>query len=222
MLKIKLNKNFKYYSSFTIGPLEKNVGITIGNMLRRTLLGNLKGLGIIGISYFVDNKNISEFTSLSSIRESVLEISENLVSLIFIDKQEKNLLKFPEIFLKIKGPKRIIANDLILPNEIEIIQPNHYLGTINHCNEIEIHITLGYDKFLFLSFEENLIDFNNLNNFNPVERVNYKVEKIINNSDFYEQLILEIWTNGSISPQKALAKASNIIYDQVKNLLIQI
>lgn len=210
MTKIILNEIFGEYGNFTIGPLEKDFGITLGNLLRRTLLGNIKSLGILEIRFLNENKIIHEFTVLSGLKESFLEITENLNHLIFIDKDRSTLLRNKNLFLKLKGPKRITAKDFVLPEGILITKPDFYIGTINEQIEIEIYLTIGYEINRIKNTEKN--SFRNFNSFNdPVERVNYKIEKVKKNNDYYEQIILEIWTNGSISPQDAIKNSINII-----------
>nr|UXD06240.1 RNA polymerase subunit alpha [Eutreptia sp. CCAC 1914B] len=209
--KNNINKKFENYGIFTIGPLERNSGITFGNMLRRILLNSIKSIGITEIKYVAKDQNIDKLNTQPEFQELILEFSENIKNLVFIENENQKKQKTIEVLLEIQKQKRFTAQDLKIPPEIKIVNSNHYLGTNTIFENIEIQVSLGYvDEINKKGKDKNNLITLNSNNFNPIQRVNYKVEKIINIDKLNEQIILEIWTNGSILPKNALVKAINI------------
>lgn len=212
-------KEFKNYGIFTIGPLERNSGITFGNMLRRILLNNIKRISITEIKYFTKNKNTSKLNTLPEFQEWILEFSENIKNLIFIENNSEHQKENIEIKLKIKQGKRITAQDLIIPPEIKIVNMDHYLGINTLFEEFEIQISLGYDKKVTQkTFQDNIIILSETTLYNPIKRVNYKIEKITNLNIISEQILIEIWTNGSILPKNALIEATNICLEGIQEI----
>jgi DNA-directed RNA polymerase subunit alpha len=216
MFKLKNSKNnlFQNYSTFEIDCLEKNSGITFGNMLRRILLNNIRSIGITEISCFAKNRNIDELNTLPEFQELVIEFSENIKNLVFMEENKQKKEEIDKVILNITKEKRFTAKDLKIPSKIKIINSNHYLGTNTIFENIQFQISLGYNEKPYkkesMDKEKNSIVIKNNTTFNPVLRVNYKVEKIINLNTINERLIIEIWTNGCISPKDALIKAVNI------------
>ena len=218
MYKNKIKK-FENYGIFTIGPLKRNTGITFGNLLRRILLNNIKSIGIIEIKYLIKNKITSELHKELELQELTLEFSENIKNLIFIDNSSKLRKKNIKIRLKIQKEKRITAQDLIIPPEIEIVNKDHNLGINTIFEELDIQLSLGYNKKVTQKGSQNTNTIvNNTASFNPIQRVNYKVEKIISLNIISEQVLIEIWTNGSILPKKALIEATNICLEGIQEI----
>jgi DNA-directed RNA polymerase subunit alpha len=204
------------YGQFLIDSLRSGQGITIGNLLRRVLLGDLKGTAITGVR-IAGVKD--EFSLIPGIREDILEILLNLKGIIL--KSEILTRQFAR--LRVHGPAVITASSIELPPEIEIINPNHYIATISssHIVEIEFKIEAG-TKYrlaneLFSDKFEDFIETDAI--FMPVQKVDFKVENIYDNSNsIKERLILDIWTNGSISPEQAIFSASGLIINLFKSI----
>jgi DNA-directed RNA polymerase subunit alpha len=204
------------YGQFLIDSLRSGQGITIGNLLRRVLLGDLKGTAITGVR-IAGVKD--EFSLIPGIREDILEILLNLKGIIL--KSEILTRQFAR--LRVHGPAVITASSIELPPEIEIINPNHYIATISSSNivEIEFKIEAG-TKYrlaneLFSDKFEDFIETDAI--FMPVQKVDFKVENIYDNSNsIKERLILDIWTNGSISPEQAIFSASGLIINLFKSI----
>jgi len=204
------------YGQFLIDSLKSGQGITIGNLLRRVLLGDLKGTAITGVR-IAGVKD--EFSLIPGIREDILEILLNLKGIIL--KSEILTRQFAR--LRVHGPAVITASSIELPPEIEIINPNHYIATISSSNivEIEFKIEAG-TKYrlaneLFSDKFEDFIETDAI--FMPVQKVDFKVENIYDNSNtIKERLILDIWTNGSISPEQAIFSASGLIINLFKSI----
>ena len=205
----KIEGTSKQYGRFILDPLQPGQGITIGNSLRRTLLSNLEGTAIVAVRIAGVNH---EFSTITGVREDVLEILLNLKEIVL-----KGYTNEPQIGrLRIQGPAVVTAGILDLPPEIEVIDQRQYIATI--CNntifEMEFRIEKGYgyklvDNYIY----EKSIDFLQIDAvFMPVKKFNYTVqEKRTPSTLIEEKLILEIWTNGSLSPQEAISKGSYIL-----------
>lgn len=210
---VKSNKieSGQMYGQFLIDSLSLGQGITIGNLLRRVLLGDLKGTAITGVR-IAGVKD--EFSLIPGIREDILEILLNLKGIVL--KSEITNRQFGR--LRVHGPAVITASSIELPPEIEIINPNHYIATISssYIVEIEFKIESG-TKYklaneLFTDKFEDFIETDAI--FMPVQKVDFKVENVYDNLNIIkERLILDVWTNGSISPEQAIFSGSGLIID---------
>ena len=147
-------------------------------------------------------------------REDILEILLNLKGIIFKSKTQDT--QFGR--LKIQGPSVVTADLVELPSDLEIINPNHYIATISTASILEIEFKFEYGtgyrlaSQIFLDEAENYLQLDTI--FMPVQKVDFKIENIydaVNNTS--ERLLLDIWTNGSISPNEALESAAQIIID---------
>jgi DNA-directed RNA polymerase subunit alpha len=199
------------HGQFVINSLRSGQGITIGNQLRRVLLGDLGGVAIsavriAGITH--------EFSTIPGVREDILEILLNLKGIVFKSKTKDT--QFGR--LKIQGPSVVTADLIQLPSDLEIVNPNHYIATISTANILEIEFKFDYGtgyrlaSQTFLDEAENYLQLDTI--FMPVQKVDFKIENVyysINNIS--ERLLLDIWTNGSILPNEALESASQIIID---------
>merc|ERR1712115_341915 len=189
---------------------------TIGNLLRRVLLGDLPGTAITGIR-IAGVKD--EFSLIPGVREDILEILLNLKGIVLKSKIPSR--QFGR--LRLEGPAVITAGAIQLPSEIEIINPNHYIATISSPDllEIEFKIESG-TKYrlaneLFSNKFEDFIETDAI--FMPVQKVNFKIENVYDNSNIIkERLFIDVWTNGSISPEQAIFSGSNLIIDLFKTI----
>uniref|UniRef100_UPI0030030FF1 RNA polymerase a-subunit n=1 Tax=Cocconeiopsis kantsiensis TaxID=3082010 RepID=UPI0030030FF1 len=199
------------HGQFVINSLQPGQGITIGNQLRRVLLGDLGGVAIsavriAGITH--------EFSTIPGIREDVLEILLNLKGVV-LKSQTKNV-QFGR--LKIQGPSVITADLIQLPSGLEIVNPNHYIATISTSNILEIEFKFEYGtgyrlaSQTFSEEDENYLQLDTI--FMPVQKVDFKIENVYDTANnISERLFLDIWTNGSLSPTEALESAAQIIID---------
>jgi DNA-directed RNA polymerase subunit alpha len=228
-----IDKDQNHYGCFIIEPLEIGQGITLGNTLRRTLLSDLNGYGITGVRI---NNLKHEFSVIEGMREDILEVILNLKEIVFKSsfstKFEKNLeLK---AFINVKGPMVVTAGLFQLPSNIlKIINPSQYICTIVDNSEFYLEIDIENGKGYRLT-EENrrqrierqissvkpatlFID----TIFMPIKKVNYKI-KLIHDSkgNIKESLILEILTNGSITPKRSLNEALKILMNLFYSLFI--
>ena len=199
------------HGQFIINSLKTGQGITIGNQLRRVLLGDLGGIAIssvriAGITH--------EFSTIPGVREDILEILLNLKGIVL--KTKTKITQFGR--LKIQGPRVITAGLIQLPSDLEIVNPNHYIATISTSNILEIELKFEYGtgyRLASQSFseeDENYLQLDTI--FMPIQKVDFKIENVYDtNNNISEKLLLDIWTNGSISPNDALQSAAQIIID---------
>jgi DNA-directed RNA polymerase subunit alpha len=199
------------HGQFLINSLNPGQGITIGNQLRRVLLGDL---GSIAISAVRIAGVTHEFSTIPGVREDILEILLNLKGIVC--KSKTNKIQFGH--LKVQGPSVITADLIQLPSDIEIVNPNHYIATISTSNIIEIEFKLEYGtgyrlaSQTFLDEDENYLQLDTI--FMPVQKVDFKIENIYDAANnISERLFIDIWTNGSISPNEAIESAAQIIID---------
>jgi len=236
LLDFRIEEKCLHYGRFSLGPFNIGQGITVGNSLRRTLISDLPGIAITSVD--IRNPVIDhEFSSILGVRESVLEILLNLKEISFI--QESSEISLIQGIINITGPKKITAKDILLPSDstIKVVDPDQYIATTLDPNlNIELALNIEQGKG-YKCFEDSKMSFseeqvpdqlgeepqeaqeNNSSNsssrklpidaiFRPVKKVNFVVEDRNLNK---EQLILEVWTNGSIHPQKAVDNAANIL-----------
>ena len=199
------------HGQFVINSLKPGQGITIGNQLRRVLLGDLGGIAISAVRIAGVTH---EFSTIPGVREDILEILLNLKGVVLRSKTKDT--QFGR--LKIQGPTVITADLIQLPTGMEIINPNHYIATLSTSNIIEIEFKFEYGtgyRLATQTFSQELTNYLQLDTvFMPVQKVDFKIENVYEIGDnSNERLFLDIWTNGSISPNEALESASKIIID---------
>jgi len=212
-LKSEKIQSSNYYGQFLINSLKSGQGITIGNQLRRVLLGDLGGTAISAVRIAGVNH---EFSIIPGVREDILEILLNLKGIIL--KSRVKDTQFGR--LKVQGPAVITADLIQLPSNLKVINPNHYIATISTSNTLEIEFKFEYGigyklaSQNFLDENENYLQLDAI--FMPVQKVDFKIENVYdtnNNNNITERLFIDIWTNGSILPNEALENASKIIID---------
>nr|QCI08692.1 RNA polymerase a-subunit [Sphondylothamnion multifidum] len=197
------------YGHFVLEPLKRGQGITVGNSLRRTILSDLEGTAIVAVRIAGINH---EFSTITGVREDVLEILLNLKEVIL-----KSYSSEPQIGrIRIQGPAVITSGLFDLPTEVEIIDPKQYIATV--CNntifEMEFRIEKGKGyRLIEKGIDNKSIDFLQIDAvFMPAKKFNYTIEeKKINTNTIEEKLFLEIWTNGSLSPQEAISQGADVL-----------
>ena len=206
------------YSKYYIGPFIKGQSTTIGNTLRRVLLSSLQGLAIVGARI---NDINHEFSTIPHVKEDVIDILLNLKQIVF-----KGNINEPTLArLKVKGPGIITAQDIELPPNVKLIDPRQYIATITARGDVEMEflITRG-QNYLKNTTLESIIPSGFLSVdavFMPVKKVNFFVETAqTGNSSELESLILEIWTNGSLTPAEALSTSAEVLGNSFELLKI--
>jgi DNA-directed RNA polymerase subunit alpha len=225
--------NDGYSGIFIIEPLDLGQGITLGNAIRRVLLSDISGPAITGVRI---NNLKHEFKAIEGVREDALEILLNIKEIIFREKYsfDKPIDLFQKAYLKVKGPCIVTANMLKLPFEkLQIVNPNQYICTLTKNLKLYIELDIekgkGYRLYdhevvqigeeFFDPIKSSTLKVDAL--FMPIKRVNYKV-KLINDSkgNLKESLILEIVTNGSITPKRALQESLKALIDLIYPLFL--
>ncbi len=205
-------ENRSQYSKFILEPLDRGQGTTVGNALRRVLLSNLEGTAITavriaGVSH--------EFATIPGIREDVLEILMRMKEIVL-----KSYSPQPQIGrLLVTGPTTVTAAHFDLPSEVEVIDPDQYVATLSEGAKLEMEFRIdrgkGYRTVERGRDEATALDFLQIDSiFMPVRKVNYSVEDArVDGSMHKDRLLLEIWTNGSLTPQEALSSAAGILME---------
>jgi len=204
------------YGKFIVQPLERGFGVTIGNALRRVLLSSLPGAAIT--SFKIDGV-LHEFTTIPGMVEDVSEMIMNLKGVRF-----KLISKKPEkITLHLKGPKEFKAADLQQDStDFEVLNPDHHIATLNEDADFNMEARISRGRG-YLPAEANKLPDQPIGVvpidaiFTPIINVAYKVEetRVGQRTDF-EKLILEVKTDGSITPDDALTQAARIIQDHIQ------
>lgn len=208
----KTLKNQSQYSKFVLEPLERGQGTTVGNALRRVLLSNLEGAAVTAVRIAGVNH---EFATIEGVREDVLEILLNMKEIVL-----KSYTSAPQIGrVMITGPATVRAAQFDLPSEVEIVDPGQYIATLAPGARLEMEFRIekgkGYRSVERGREDGSAVDFLQIDAvFMPVSKVNYSVEDArIDGSLERDRLLLEIWTNGSLTPQESLSQAANLLVD---------
>lgn len=208
----------RYYGKFVIEPLERGFGITLGNSLRRVLLSSLPGAAVTNIK--IDGV-LHEFTAISGIVEDVTAIILNLKKLILhIDSDDENVEKVLEIHKSGEGV--VTAADIEHDEQVTIFNPKLHIATLAKGGKLDMTLIArrgrGYvsaDQNKKYNKEIGQIAIDSI--YTPIERVQYEVEKTrVGQSADYDKLIMEVYTNGSIEPQEAIALASKILMEHLE------
>ena len=207
------------YGKFEIEPLERGFGTTLGNALRRVMLSSLPGDAITSVH--IDGV-LHEFQTIDGVIEDVTGIILNLKSVVV-----KNHTNEPKtIKLNVSREGVVTAADIEKDADIEIVNPEQEIATIVKGGKLNMEMTVssgrGYvraeaNKKLLGDVKLNTIAMDS--NFSPIERVNYEVEAArVGQDDSYDKLTMEVWTNGSMKPEEAVALASRIIIEHFEIL----
>jgi DNA-directed RNA polymerase subunit alpha len=208
----KIEKDYSQISRFVIEPLERGQGTTLGNALRRVLLSNLEGAAIAavriaGVSH--------EFATVPGVREDVLDILLNMKKVVL-----KTYSAQPQIGrLFVQGPATVTAEQFELPSDVELVDPSQYIATLSAGSVLEMEFRVekgkGYRGVDKNRDETAALDFLQIDSiFMPVRKVSYSVEDArIGEAVEKDRLVMEVWTDGSLTPQEALSQAANILVD---------
>ena len=217
MPKLEVLENSDSYAKVVCEPLEKGFGLTIGNCLRRILLSALPGAAVEGIK-FTDGSVKHEFSAVEGVKEDVTEIILNLKALAIktkvIDKEYEKVLHIVK-----EGPAVFTGKDLNMDAEIEVINGEQYICTIDEGAKLDVEITIGRGRG-YRPAKENkkpVVDYIAVDSiYTPVQRVNYTVEPTrVGQAVDYDKLTLEVWTDGTFSGKEIIALAANIMQEHI-------
>ena len=217
MPKLEVLENSDFYAKVVCEPLEKGFGLTIGNCLRRILLSALPGAAVEGIK-FLDGSVKHEFSAVTGIREDVTEIILNLKTLAIktkvIDKEYEKVLHICK-----EGPAVLTGKDLNIDAEIEVINEDQYICTIDEGAKLDVELTVGRGRG-YRPAKENkkpVVDYIAIDSiYTPVQKVNYAVEPTrVGQAVDYDKLTLEVWTDGTFSGKEIISLAAKIMQDHI-------
>lgn len=213
--KVEREAEARNYGKFIISPLERGYGVTLGNALRRVLYSSLDGAAVTSIRIA---DVLHEFSEIPGVREDVIQVMLQIkqLRLVLHDVDSAHL------HLDVRGEGEITAGDIQAPAEVEIINPELFLFTVDDAKtRLEIDLTVergrGYspanDRSGKLPIGELPVDAI----FSPIKRVNWSVASArVGQSTAYDRLILEIWTDGTLTPEVALGSASKVLIDHLR------
>lgn len=205
---------------FVIEPLERGFGYTLGNSVRRVLLSSLTGAAVTSIK----SDSIShEFSVIKGVREDVINIILNLKSLVLkMDGETRATAR-----LAVKGPKEVQGSDIKCPAGIEVINGDLHIATLNKSAKIDLELTVekgrGYSSAKRNKNSSDAIGVIPIDSiFTPIKKVSYTVDNTrVGQRTDYDKLVLEVTTNGSITPAEAVSSAGQIINEHMDLLMEQ-
>jgi DNA-directed RNA polymerase subunit alpha len=203
-----------FYGKFAAEPFERGFGITIGNSLRRILLSSLQGAAITSVK--IDGV-LHEFSTLPGVKEDATEILLNLKEV-----RLKLHTEGPKVIrVKAEGPKAVKAGDIITGEAVEILNPDHHLATLSREAKLSMEMMVKTGKG-YVPAERNKEEGQPIGTipldaiFSPIKKVNYTVTNArVGQITDYDKLTLEVWTDGSINPEEAVAQAAKILKEQL-------
>lgn len=212
--KIESDASSRNYGRFIISPLESGYGVTLGNALRRVLLSSLPGAAVTSISM----SGVShEFSAVPHVCEDMMQIILNIKQL----RVRLTGTQSARLRLDVRGEGTVTASDIIYPPEVEPINPDLYLFTVDSSDahlEMEINVSTGRgyspaEERGRLPIGELPVDAI----FSPIRRVNFDVDRArVGQRTNYDKLILEIWTDGTIRPGEAMSQAAQLLIDHLR------
>uniref|UniRef100_A0A7V4G892 DNA-directed RNA polymerase subunit alpha n=1 Tax=Desulfobacca acetoxidans TaxID=60893 RepID=A0A7V4G892_9BACT len=213
-LEVDADSHTPTYGKFSCEPLERGFGTTLGNALRRVLLSSLRGAAITGVHI---RDVYHEFSAIPGVLEDVTEILLNLkqVRLKFLTDGDKTL------HLEAKGEGRVTAGDLKGDGTVEILNPDHHIATLSADGHLVMEVTAksgkGYVPAESNKDEQQPVGYIPLDaSFSPIRKVNYVVTQArVGQRTDYDKLTLEVWTDGSLAPENAVAYAAKILKEQL-------
>ena len=204
------------YAKFRVGPFERGYGVTIGNSLRRMLLSSLQGASIIGAKF---EGIYHEFSSIPGVMEDISEIILNLKRLKL---RMHGQLDQKRMYLKKSTEGKVTAGDFESDPDIEILNPDQLVANLDKSGALDFEVIVkrgrGYvpaDRHDLSAESVQMIPVDAL--FSPIEKVVYSVEKTrVGQSTDFDSLVMELWTDGSITPEDAVAHAAKIVKDHMQ------
>ena len=203
------------YGRFECAPLERGMGLTLGNALRRVLLSSLQGAAITSVR--IEGVQ-HEFSTIPGVLEDVTDVILNLKEV----RLRANAIGPKQIQIKKSGSGPVTASDFVSPDStVEILEPQHHVATLSEDAELSLTATVEVGKGFVLA-EKNAKEDQPIGTipidsiFSPVRKVNYTVTNArIGRETDYDRLVLEVWTDGSVAPADAIAFAAKILKDQL-------
>jgi DNA-directed RNA polymerase subunit alpha len=207
------------YAKFIVEPLERGFGITLGNTLRRILLSSIEGAAVSSVRI---RGCEHELSTIKGIKEDVVFILLNIKKLRFFIHEDGE----KTVRISVKGPKVVTGSDIETDGTVEVLNRDQYIATVDKDATFEVEMTVKKGKG-YVPAEMHMTDNVPLGTlfvdsiFNPIPKVNFRVEKTrVGRSTDYDKLILEVWTDGSLTPEKAVSDAATIFMDHLDMFII--
>lgn len=208
----------KCHATIIAEPLEKGFGLTLGNALRRTLLSSLPGAAAQGIKFSSDSGVRHEFSTVTGVKEDVTEIILNIKGIAF--KTVSTDIEFKKVLRLYKeGPATVTAGDIADDADVEVLNKDAYICTIDNGGKIDMELTIGRGRG-YKGADHNKtdeIDYIAIDSiYTPVKKVSYNVEstRVGQNTDF-DKLTLEVWTNGAFSGKEIVSLAAQLLGEHI-------
>ena len=204
----------EFYGKFTCEPLERGYGITLGNSLRRVLLSSLQGAAITAVRI---EGALHEFTAVNDVVEDVTDIILNLKEVVLKAASAKTYT----VRLEKEGPGPVYARDIQLVDGLQVLNPDHLIATLDKKGPVQMELTINVGRG-YVPAERNKTATMSIGTipidalYAPVRKVNYTVTnaRVGQQTDF-DKLTFEVWTNGAVKPQDAVAYAAKILKEQL-------
>ncbi len=202
------------YGKFEISPLQKGFGITLGNPIRRVLYSSLPGVAITSVK--IDDV-YHEYSTIKDVKEEVPEILLNIKGIRILNESDTD--RPGKMRLEVSGEGEVCAGDIMPTSDFQIVNPELHLATLNSSKaklSLEMNVDHGTGYKPASAMDESDIGLLPVDAiFTPIRKVNYSAEPTrIGQNTNLEKLIVEVWTDGSISPKDAIADASKILSEQ--------
>ena len=214
--KIERDAMSRNYGRFIISPLEAGYGITLGNALRRVLLSSLNGSAVTSVRI---SDVLHEFSDIPGVKEDTMQVLLQVKQLrLILHEGETARLR-----LDVRGEGTVTAADIVCPAEVEIVNPDLYLFTVdNDKAKLEIEMTVGRGRGYSPAEERGRLPIGEIPVdaiYSPVKRVNFDVQRArVGQNTGYDKLVLEIWTDGAIKPEAALSEAGKILIGHLRHV----
>jgi DNA-directed RNA polymerase subunit alpha len=208
-----------FYGKFELEPLERGFGNTLGNALRRVMLSSLPGSAISSIK--IDGV-LHEFQTIEGVYEDVATIILNLKGVVV--KNHSNTSK--TLHLSVSKEGEVTAGDIECDADVEIINKDKVIATLSKGGKLDMEITVTNGRgYVDSEINKKLLDIKQVgviamdSSYSPIERVSYEVQPArVGQNETYDKLVLEVWTNGSMKPEEAIALASRILIEHFELL----
>lgn len=215
--KIERVAEARAYGKYEISPLERGFGITLGNALRRVMLSSMVGAAVTSVRITeIDH----EFDTIPGVQEDVLRLMLNIKKLnLILHEGDISTMQ-----LEVKGEGVVTAADIIAPAEVEIVNPDLYLMTVDgRAKSLTIEMTVGKGRgYLPTEDRKDRLPIGELPIdaiYNPVRRVNFEVGSArVGQSTNYDSLEIEVWTDGTLEPEQALSNSAKILMGHLQHL----
>jgi len=224
-LQYRIEEQCLHYGRFSIGPIQRGQGITVGNALRRVLVSELSGVAITSIEFLNFDSIIHEFSTLPGVRESVFELLLSLKDIVISKVDSQRVLEPQKCLLSLRGPGVVKANAIQLPDMLQLVDPNQSIATLYSENVFfDLELTIQRSGVVLFP-KDKRTDIQSIpveSTFVPVKKVHYIVEDYeVGNSEMEkcERIMLEVWTNGSIYPIEAIHEGTKVLMDLFTPLL---